>query len=134
MGVLVDSSILIAAERRRVSLKQVLAERVIPADEKIHLSAISATELLHGVYRAAGPRQRAKREAFVEHALGQFPILPVDLFVARLHARLWAELEKKGTRVGVHDLLIAATALAYDCAVVTDNQRDLRKVPGLQLK
>lgn len=63
MGFLIDSSVLIAWERDRLHLQSQLAEY---AEEDFAISAITASELLHGVHRAANPAQRRRREAFVE--------------------------------------------------------------------
>lgn len=86
MGVLIDASVLI--ERGRVRLEPHLAGR---EQEEFFLSIIAASELLHGVHRAVNPNVRARRSAFVEAVLERFPLLPVDLSVARAHAQLWAD-------------------------------------------
>lgn len=95
------------------------------------MAAITASELLHGVFRAAGVARRAQREAFVERALATFPVLPFDVSAARIHARLWACLASRGITVGAHDLLIAATALAHGASVATHDARGFRQIPGL---
>ena len=97
----------------------------------IGIAAITASELLHGVHRAATARQRALREAFVERLLSSVPVLPFDLTVARLHARVWAELAAQGITIGAHDLMIAATALANGGTVATRDERSFPKIPGL---
>ena len=76
-------------------------------DEQVAVAAITASELLVGVQRAVTDEQRARREAFVEAILDRMPVLPFDLKSARVHARLVAQLEKGGFRIGAHDLLIA---------------------------
>ena len=63
-----------------------------------------------------------------------FPILPFDTSVARTYARLWAALARKGLTVGAHDLIIAATAISVDYAIVTANVRDFEKIDGLRLE
>lgn len=80
MGVLIDASVLIGHERGRVNLEQHLVGR---KQEEFFLSVITASELLHGVHRATNPNVRAWRSAFVEAVLGRFPLLPVDLAIAR---------------------------------------------------
>ena len=117
-------------ERGRSELAEQL-ERL--ADEPIFLAAITASELLHGVHCAALPAQRVRREGFVEKILGAIPVIPFDLLVARLHARLWSELAARGESVGQHDLLIAATALAHGHRVATLDQRSFPKIPGLNV-
>lgn len=96
------------------------------------MAAITASELLHGVHRAAC-EHRARREAFVEAAIEAFPPIPFDLRSARIHSRLWAELSMEGTDVGPHDRLVAAMALAHGWRVATDNVRHYRQVRGLDI-
>jgi tRNA(fMet)-specific endonuclease VapC len=129
MGKVIDSSIFIAIERGKLG-PDVLA-RATDAKEPVAIAAISASELLHGVHRTATPSQRAKREAFVEQLLADLSIIPFDLVIARIHARLWAELATKGTTIGAHDLIIAASALSLGYDVATRNPREFSKVPGL---
>jgi tRNA(fMet)-specific endonuclease VapC len=93
MGLLIDSSVFIAAERGHLSLA-----RHLPGQEHevMALSAITASELLHGVHRAAEPPRRVQRERFVEAILARFPVVEFGLEAARVHARLWAELVARG--------------------------------------
>ena len=130
MGTLVDSSVLIAGERGKLDLERALAEH---GDEQVAIAAITASELLHGVHRAAQPGQRARREAFVEHLLRRLPVVAFDEVAARVHAVTWAELAAKGVNVGAHDLMIAATALAIGWGVATHDARGFPKIPGLRL-
>lgn len=130
MATLIDSSVLIAAERGRLDLKARLSES---PTEEFKIAAITAAELLHGLHRAATAPQRANRELVVEHLLATLPTLPYDLVVARVHARVWAELAARGVNVGAHDLIIAATAVANGCAVATRDVRSFPKIPGLSV-
>ena len=72
-----------------------------------------------------------KRSAFVEALLERFPLLSVDLATARTHAQLWAELAGGGKMIGPNGLWIAATALAHGLTMVTANDREFDRVPGL---
>ncbi len=128
MGTLIDSSVLIAAERGKLEVGARLGEQV---DEPVAIAAITASELLHGVHRATRAEQRARRQAFVEQLLSAIPVLSFDLVAARIHAGLWAQLAAKGTSVGAHDLLIAATAIAVGYRVATRDQRSFPRIPGL---
>lgn len=130
MGTLIDSSVLIATERQSLDLDTALAEH---ADDAVAIAAITASELLHGVHRAATAAQRQRREAFVERLLAVLPVLPFDLVTARLHASLWAGLAAKGTSIGAHDLLIGATAIATGYRVATRDRRSFGKIPGLEV-
>jgi len=130
MGVLIDASVLIDAERGRVDLAAHVARR---PDDDAYLSVITASELLHGVHRAATAAQRARRSAFVEGLLQRFPVLDVDLATARAHARVWADLAAAGTRVSPHDLWLAAAAIAHGLTLATANLREFERVPGLDV-
>jgi len=131
VAVLIDASILIEAERGRLDLEPHVALR---QDDESFLSVITASELLHGVHRAAQPEQRARRSAFVEGILERFPLLPVDLATARAHARVWAELRVAGMLIGPHDLWLAATCIAHGLTIITANVREFERVPGLQVE
>ncbi|HUT26048.1 MAG TPA: type II toxin-antitoxin system VapC family toxin [Sumerlaeia bacterium] len=131
MGVLIDSNVLIQFERARKDVADYVRGR---EDEESFLSVISASELLHGVHRAKNARTRARRLAFVEAALAHFPVLGIDLAVARSHAQLWSELEKKGMMIGMHDSWLAATCLAHGLSIATDNAREFERVPGIEVE
>ncbi|GIK71036.1 MAG: hypothetical protein BroJett021_00240 [Chloroflexota bacterium] len=129
MGLLIDSSVLIAAERGRIRLQSVLAGN---EDESLAISVVTASELLHGIYRAKTVEQAERRRQFVNFVLALFPIIPIDLEVAHHYARIWAGLQTRGEMIGPHDLLIAASALASGYKVVTFNVDEFTRVPGLQ--
>ena len=131
MGLLIDSSILIHFERLGSDVSTYVKGR---EREDLFLSVISASELLHGVHRAANRRIKAKRLAFVEGVLAAIPVLPIDLGVARSHAQLWADLAQQGKMIGVHDSWLAATCLAYGLRLATSNLREFERVPGLDLE
>jgi tRNA(fMet)-specific endonuclease VapC len=131
MAALIDSSVLIAVERGDLSVNAI-TDRY--AEEDVAISAVTASELLHGVHRARTPGQRHRRQAFVEGLLAQFPVVSFDLTVARVHASLWADLAKRGVAVGERDLMIGATAIAKDYTLVTRDQRSFSKIPGLSVQ
>ena len=70
----------------------------------------------------------------MERILANLVVLPFDEVAARVHARLWATLAAKGTSVGPHDLLIAATAVGRGWSVATRDTRSFPKVPGLEIE
>ncbi len=128
MGILIDASVLIEVERGNLDLAGKIKGR---EEEEFYLSVITASELLHGVWRANDSKVRARRSAFVEAILERFPILSIDLAVARIHAQLWAELSAKGIAIGSHDSWLSASCIAYGYTLVTGNIREFKKVPGL---
>ncbi len=130
MALLIDSSIFIAIERAGN----------MPPDfpkglqgETVALAAITASELLHGVHRADSAVRRDRRQRFVEAILSSFRVLPFDLNVARVHSGLWADLQRRGSMIGSHDLLIAATAMTHDFTLLTRDRRDFGRIEGLDL-
>jgi len=100
---------------------------------RLAISAITASELLHGWHRARTPAQRRTRERFLTALLAKLAILPFDLPVARIHAGAWASLAERGQVIGPHDLIIAATALACRIPLATLNERQFDKVDKLRV-
>jgi tRNA(fMet)-specific endonuclease VapC len=129
VAILIDTSLLVELERANAPAVPRELDR-----EEVFLAAISASEFLHGVERASTAARRARREAFVERILDLATVLPFDLDVARVHARIWSELVRRGAMIGAHDLLIAATAIRHDLAVVTRNQSEFSRVEGLAVQ
>jgi len=140
MGTVLDTTVFIELERavrglpRESSIGE-MGRRVqdrLGEREEIAIAAITASELLHGAHRATD-EHRGRREAFTESVLAAFPVLPFDLLVARVHARLWAGLARSGADVGAHDRLIAATALSAGWRVGTANARHFNRILGLDV-
>lgn len=131
MGILIDSSVLINIERKGLSISSSIRGREA---EKMFISVVSASELLHGVHHAKDPALRAKRKVFVEAVLNAFPVLDIDLATARTHAHLWNNLESMGIMIGLHDSWLAATCLTHNLAIVTENVREFSRVPDLQVE
>ena len=128
---ILDSSVLVAAERRRFDLVGFLSAH---PDDSIFITAITGSELLHGCARADDPVIRERRTRFVEGILRDYAALPFTLIEARTHAQLWADLERKGKPIGERDLLIAAIAKANGHTVATTNRDEFARVPGLVLE
>ena len=129
VGVLIDTSVLIAIERGELALDAVAAD----PREPLAISAVTAHELLRGVARLPPGVRRARSERWLETLLGAVPVIEYDLDVARVHAALWAEMSASGKALGEHDQMIAATAisLGYDLAT-RDGAFDA--VPDLALR
>ncbi|MDH7513352.1 MAG: PIN domain-containing protein [Clostridiales bacterium] len=130
MGVIFDTSVLIGLERVSSKLDRFILGR---EGEPFGISAITVSELLHGVYRAGSEKRRIIREAFVEKIIEVFPVFPFDLSAARIYARIWASLVKSGKAVGAHDLIIAATCISMGFSLVTLDLRDYGLIEGLEI-
>jgi len=131
VGALIDSSVLIAAERGGLKLEAVLPRHAL---DEAAISAVSASELLHGVVRARSASHRHRRQQFVEALFSLLPVLPFDLQAARVHARIWAKLAQDGSMVGERDLMIAATALSRDLLLITRDRRSFPRIPSLRIE
>jgi predicted nucleic acid-binding protein len=130
VGTLIDTSVLIAAQRGQLAQDRFRDE---DDDEPVAIAAISASELLHGIHRLKGAVARTRAERFVERVLASIPVVPFDLDIARVHARLDAELSAAGTAVGDGDLMIAATAVWLDYRVATRDLRSFPRIEGLDV-
>lgn len=134
MGLILDSSVIIAAERRGRTVLQILEQvRSAYGEIEIGISVVTAPELVHGAYRAKAEGDQKKRLEFVEQLCRDIPVYPVTLDVARTAGRIEGQQEAKGIQLAFDDLLIAATALQLGFSVATLNTRDFKKVPGLNL-
>jgi len=132
VGLILDSSVVITAERRGETAEQLL-QRVLEAtkDQEAALSAIGLTELVHGIHRANTAERRARREAFIDDLLSVVTVYPFTADAARLAGKIDAEQQVKGVVIPLGDLLIGATALSLGYSVGTVNLRHFRKGPGL---
>ncbi len=97
----------------------------------VALCAIVKAELLHGARRSGRPEANL---ALLERFFLPFESLPFDDRCADEAARIRSVLERGGRPIGPNDLLIAAIARAADLTLVTHNQREFARVPGLRLE
>jgi tRNA(fMet)-specific endonuclease VapC len=130
MGILIDSSVLIDCERRRIHLDQIVVQY---DDDELFISPVILSELLHGVHRARSTDVRTRRTAFVDNVAVRIVSLDVTSNTARVHAELWAELEQRGQMIGTHDTWIAASALEHDLALLTGNLEEFGRVDSLRV-
>ncbi len=109
-----------------------LLERIleVPADDMVLCSVVKA-ELLYGARRSGRVAQNLQRlNAF----FAQFGSIPFDDVAAEHYGLLRAQLIAEGKPIGPNDMLIAATALSVDATVVTRNETEFRRVPGLRVE
>ncbi|MGH7551554.1 MAG: PIN domain-containing protein [Longimicrobiales bacterium] len=132
MGLLIDSTLLVRAERNRQSPGEFVAEIIeVWGDVELAVSTMSAGELLHGCRRADTPARRASRAEFVEALFSALPVVAITLPIMRIFAEIDARLRASGNRLPTSDLLIACTALSRRDDLVTGNLRHFDRVPGL---
>lgn len=129
MGLMLDTCIFIEAEK---SGSHFVFDN-IPADESVCISVITVSELLMGVARADSPARKMKRSAFVESIINTIPVVNFTPDIARIHAEIYAILAEQGQLIGAHDLIIAASAIAHGHQLMTKNESEFKRVPGLSL-
>jgi tRNA(fMet)-specific endonuclease VapC len=99
--------------------------------DEVLISTITITELEYGVYRSKHVDQN--RIALLEF-LVPLAILDFDQSAAAVYGSIRASLERKGTPIGPMDLLLAAQAMSQQLILVTNNEREFRRVVGLQIE
>ncbi len=129
MGLILDTGVLIRHQRKRRSGEF----EKFTAHGDAYISAITVSELLVGVNLADSEDRRTHRLAFVEGLLTILPVLDFTSETARIHADIYASLRQRGELIGAHDLIIAATALQHGYSLLTFNEREFSRVPGLQV-
>jgi tRNA(fMet)-specific endonuclease VapC len=108
VSLVLDTNILIHAERCASREGRILDFTPWASQGNAFISAITASELLVGVHRAESEARRLKRSAFVESVLAAIPILDFSLETARAHAEIKATLIAHAQTLGANALIIAA--------------------------
>lgn len=134
LGIVLDSSVLIAAERRKLTAAQAIetVQKII-GEAPVILSAVTVAEIGHGIYRANTPETRHRRRRFLDDLKATVPIYPLTDSTAEIVARIGGEQAAKGINLPLGDLLIGACALELGYHIGTGNARDFNRIPGLQL-
>ena len=95
------------------------------------ISSITLAELLHGVEKSAFIDKNLKN---VENFISRLEVLEYGNKAASHYGDIRADLERKGTPIGVNDLHIAGHARSEGLIIVTNNVREFERVPGLRLE
>ena len=106
----------------------ILARLLSTAREEVTISVITEAELRTGAAKSVPP---AKTLQLIENFLGPMTILDFTSDDAIAYAAVRAKLERAGTPIGPLDTLIAAQAIARKLTVVSNNEREFRRVTGL---
>lgn len=134
MGLILDSSVVIAGEREAHTVRQILEQlQAAHGEIEMGLSVVTIVELVHGIQRAKDEQRRMRRQAFVDELIRDVPVHPVTIEIARRAGRIEGERATHGVTIPFQDLLIAATALHLGFAVATSNIRHFQVIPGLAL-
>ena len=119
-------------------LSALMRDPLCPAGQKVLLleddavctSIVCAAELRSGVVRRPTPTRLAQLDWVLSHIPTEKMMAPTDM----IYATVRSDLEADGTLIGGFDMLIAAHSLALGCILITDNEREFRRVPGLTVE
>lgn len=132
MGLILDSSVLITAERQGKNARQVLTSIAQEVGEtEIGISVVTLIELAHGAARADTPERKLMREKFIEELLTAMPVYPVTVSMALRAGQLDGQNQARGVRVPLPDPLVGVAALELGYSVGTSNLRHFRQITGL---
>lgn len=95
------------------------------------MSVVSCGELMFGIEKRPSPSQGF---ATLREISALIPILPLPASAAPIYGRIRAALQTRGKMIGPNDLWIAAHAKALDLTLVTNNEREFRRVDGLKIE
>ncbi len=125
---LFDSTFLIDTERTGDGFDDAIGD-----DDDVAVAAVTIAELRVGALLARGKR-KASRAAYVDDIIATIPVLGYDVDVAEAHAELLVEVRSQGRPRGAHDLIIAATAKAFDRTVVSADTGAFGNLPGIEVR
>jgi predicted nucleic acid-binding protein len=134
LGVVLDSSIVITAERKGLPVPGLVeAIQTAHGEIEVSLSPVTVAELVHGIYRARTAQASQRRREYIEELVNLIPLHPVTLETAYLVGQIEGQEATKGNVLPFNDLLIAAAAIEQGYAVLTENLRHFEKIPGIQV-
>jgi predicted nucleic acid-binding protein len=134
LGLVLDSSVLVAAERAKLTTPRVIKNtRPSIGDVPIVICALTVAEPAHGIYRANSPESSQHRRQFLDELKAQLPVHPVTEATAEIIARIGGEQAANGNNLPLGDLIIGASALELGYGVGTSNVRDFKRIPGLAI-
>lgn len=99
--------------------------------EQIKIPSIVKAELLLG---AAKSQNSKKNREIVSRFLEPFEIIPFGDTEAEIYSEIRSELEKKGNPIDPNDLLIAATVLSGNGTLITNNEKEFKRIPSLKVE
>lgn len=134
MGLILDSTAAVTAERRGKNARQLLESVALETgDEEIAVSVVTVLELAHGIARADTTERRDRRQRFLNELLTGVPIQPVTVPIALRAGQIDGQSQVQGIRIPLSDLLIGVSALELDYRVGTANLRHFKLISGLNV-
>jgi tRNA(fMet)-specific endonuclease VapC len=104
-------------------------DKLEPGD--IRISVVTYGELVYGATKSVNPTVAV---AGLDRFIADIPVLPLPEDAGKLYGLIRSDLAVKGDLIGPNDLWIAAHAIAADMTLVTNNEREFRRVKGLKVE
>ena len=101
--------------------------------QSVSISVMSIIELTHGVHRSSDPEVASRRQSFIDKLASRLNVIPVSLGLARLIGRIEGQQAAAGRRIDLADLIIGASALQQNDAILTLNKRHFALIPNLHV-
>jgi predicted nucleic acid-binding protein len=100
---------------------------------EISLSPVTVAELVHGIYRARTPEIGQRRREYIEEMVRLIPFHPITIETAYVVGKIEGQEAARGNVLPSSDLFIAAAAIDQGYAVLTENLRHFKRIPGVQV-
>ena len=132
LGLVLDSSAIIAAERKRQPVPDFI-DVILAAhgENELSISPVTVAEIVHGVYRASTSDASRRRRDYIEELIELIPVYPITNRTAWIVGRIEGEEAAKGNILPFSDLMIAAAAIEQGYGVLILNLLHFQKIPGL---
>ena len=125
---LLDTNICVYVIRKR---PESVYRRLSTIGERgVAISVVTAFELEVGALRSQGTHYREAVRLFI----AELPVQPLEDSARAAYGQLRTALERRGEVIGAYDMLIASHALALDATLVTNNQKEFKRVKGLKVE
>ncbi len=129
MNYLIDTNICIYVMNKRPP--EVIQKFKNTEIGQISISSITVSELYYGVFKSKLQKENSNR---LEEFLTPFEILAYDENASKFYGAIRSKLENQGSVIGPLDMLIAAHALSNDMVLVTNNEKEFKRIPSLKIE
>jgi tRNA(fMet)-specific endonuclease VapC len=135
VGLILDTSVLVSAERQKNSVRDILAQILaVTGETSIGVSVVTVSELAHALGRAKLAGHRERHRAFLDDVKTAIAVYPVTVEIAEHAGEIAGQQAAQGMHIPYEDLLIGVTALHSGYDVLTANVRHFALIPGLTVK
>jgi tRNA(fMet)-specific endonuclease VapC len=119
-----------------IYIRQTRPAEVLRRFEQIAVGDAAISVITYGELRFGAEKNMSRDAALLrlQNLVGLLPVLPLSPTVGDRYGEIRAVLEQTGQKIGNNDLWIAAHARDTGLIVVTNNEREFKRVPGLKVE